>query len=105
MSAIPPNANVIGSILQSGVQQNEQARQTDAEKNAQLDRARQTGGGPADVMEVEETDADTRVDADSAGQGSQGRHDAPPEEEAEEQTAREGITVDDQGKPHIDLSA
>ncbi len=105
MSAIPPNAGTMGSVLQSGAQQADQTRQTDADKNAQADRARATAGGPADVLEVEETDADTQVHPDSGGEGSQGRHDAPPEEEAEEKTPVDGVTVDDNGTPHLDVSA
>jgi len=103
MSAIPPHA--IGSVLQSGVTQGEAARQTDAEKNAQAERARQTTGGPDAILEVEETDADTQVHTDSGGSGGQGRHDAPPEEDLEEQAQTDGITIDDNGNPHLDLSA
>ena len=105
MSAIPPNANVLGSALQSGVQQSEQSRKTDAEKNAQADRARQSAGGSDGVLAVEETDSDTQVHPDSGTGGGEGRYDAPPEEEAEDQPAPEGITIDQQGHQHLDLSA
>lgn len=90
--------------MQAGVTQAEQARQTDAEKNAQADRARQTAGGPDAILEVEETDADTQVHPDSGGGGGQGRHDAPPEEEAEEQETKQGVTVDERGNQHLDIS-
>lgn len=104
MSAIPPSA--IGSILQSPAAQGEQARQIDAEKNAQADRAQATTAGPDAVVEIEATDADTKVHTDSGGGGSQGRHDAPPEEEeAGKQAPPDGITVDEDGRPHLDLSA
>ncbi len=105
MSAIPPNANVLGSALQSGVQQSEQSRQTDADKNARADRARQAAAGLDGVIQVEETDSDTQIHSDSGTGGGQGRPDAPPEEETEEPQPQEGITVDEQGHPHLDLSA
>ena len=103
MSAIPPHS--IASILQSGVTQAEQARQTDADKNARADAANKTRGGADAVLEVEETDADTQVHPEAGGQGSQGRHDAPPEEEAEErQAGNAGVSIDDDGVPHVDIS-
>lgn len=107
MSAIPPNANVLGTVLQSGAKQAEQSRQTDADKNAQIDRARATGAGPDGILEVEETDVDTQVHADSGSAGGQGRFNPPPDEEEEEEKAPapdEGITVDVDGNPHVDLS-
>lgn len=104
MSAIPPS--VVGSVLQSPTAQNEQTRPVDAARNAQTDASRKLAGGPADVLEVEETDVDSRVHTDSSGAGGQGRHDAPPEEEqAEEQAGQGGVSVDDQGVPHLDISA
>ncbi len=104
MSAIPPHS--IGSILQSGGAQAEQARHTDAERNARADAANKTRGGPDAVLEVEETDADTQVHAETGGQGSQGRHDAPPEEHTEEPQANiTGVSIDDDGIPHVDISA
>jgi hypothetical protein len=104
MSAIPPNANALGTVLQSGAQQAEQTRQADSDKNAQADRAKQTAGASDGVLEVEETDADTQVHHDTGGEGSQGRLDAPPEEEEQDEQAEEGVTVDEQGNPHLDLS-
>ncbi len=104
MSSIPP-PNVIGSVLQSGVTQGEQARQTDADKNAQAEAARKTAGNPMDVLEVEETDSDTEVNTEAEGQGSQGRYDGAPEEEPEQTPENDGVTLDDDGTPHVDLSA
>jgi hypothetical protein len=104
MSAIPPNASALGSVLQSGLQQTEQTRQTDSDRNAQADRAKQTAGGSDGVLEVEETDADTQVHHDTGGEGSQGRLDAPPEEDEQPEQADEGVTVDEHGNPHLDLS-
>jgi hypothetical protein len=105
MSAIPPPS--IGSVLQSGVTQAEQARQADADKNAQAEAARRSSGGPDAVLEVEETDSDTRVHQEAGGQGSQGRHDAPPEEMDEQEPGQgeDGIVVDEDGTQHLDLSA
>ena len=104
MSAIPPS--VIGSVLGSPAAQAEQTRPTDATKNGQADAARKLAGGAADILEVEATDADTQVHTDSGGAGSQGRHDAPPEEEAQQPPeGQNGIVVDDQGVPHLDVSA
>ncbi|MFQ5430019.1 MAG: hypothetical protein ACE5E1_06880 [Phycisphaerae bacterium] len=107
MSAIPPN--VIGSVLQSGVAQQAQATERDAAENARARAAREGGRTTSgeDILEVEATDADTQVHTDSGGLGSQGRHDAPPEEEAGGESPHDesGVTVDEQGRPHLDLSA
>lgn len=105
MSAIPPNP--IASVLQSGTTQAEQARKTDADKNAEQSRAKALTGGPDAILEVEGTDTDdTQVHTDSGGLGSQGRQDTPPgEEEQAESQDDPGITTDESGRPHIDLSA
>ncbi len=105
MSAIPPN--VVSSVLQSGVAQQAQAAERDAAENARTDAAR--GGGRLsagdDIIEVEATDADTQVHTDSGGLGGQGRHDPKPEEEETLLDPDAGITLDDAGRPHLDLSA
>lgn len=105
MSAIPPNP--IASVLQSGTTQAEQARKTDADKNAEQSRAKALTGGPDAILEVEGTDTDdTQVHIDSGGLGSQGRQDTPAgEEEQDEAQDDAGITTDESGRPHIDLSA
>lgn len=107
MSAIPPNA--IASVLQSGVAQRAQATERDAAENAKAQAARDGGRstGGEDILEVEATDADTQVHTDSGGLGSQGRHDAPAEEEpdAEASAQADGVTIDEDGRPHVDLSA
>lgn len=102
MSGIPPHP--VGSVVQSPFVQGEQARATDADKNAKADGARQLAGGPDALVEIEETDADTRVHSEAGGGGSQGRYDAPPEEE-EAAEPSEGSERDDDGLEHIDLSA
>jgi hypothetical protein len=106
MSAIPPH--VAASVLQSGVAQKTQAADRDNAENAKAYAAREGSrtGGVNDVLEVEATDADTQVHPDSGGLGSQGRHDAPPpeEEDTPKPDARD-VTFDDEGKPHLDLSA
>ena len=104
MSAIPPS--VIGSVIGSPGAQTEQSRPADAAKNAQADASRKATGGFADILEVEATDADTQVHTDSGGSGSQGRQDSPPEEEAQQAPAdQSGLSVDDKGVPHLDISA
>lgn len=104
MSAIPPNP--IASILQSGPAQAEQSRETDAARNATTDRSRGVGSGPDAILEVESTDADTQVHTDSGGLGSQGRYDAAPDEAPIAPTEdADGITTDDDGVAHVDLSA
>ena len=107
MSAIPPHA--VGSVLQSGMAQQVQSAARDSEENLRGDASRElTGkGGSEDVIEIEETDSQTKVDAEGGGQGSQGRHDAPPEEDdaAGDNKPRGGVTYDDDGTPHLDISA
>jgi hypothetical protein len=107
MSAIPPN--IVSSVLQAGVAQQAQSAQQDAAENAKADAAKRTGGTPGfeDILEIEATDADGKVHTDAGGLGSQGRHDAPPEEQPDAASAKpsEGVTLDDNGQPHLDLSA
>ncbi|HKQ46532.1 MAG TPA: hypothetical protein VJZ71_00505 [Phycisphaerae bacterium] len=103
MSAIPPSP--IASVLQSGPAQAEQARDTDAARNATTDRSRGVGAGPDAILEVESTDADTQVHTDSGGLGSQGRQDSPPEEPTDDSAVDDGITTDADGLAHVDLSA
>jgi len=106
MSSIPPHA--VGSVLQSGMAQQVQSAARDSEENLRGDASRElTGkGGSEDVIEIEETDSQTKIDAEGGGQGSQGRHDAPPEDEeaATDGQPRGGITYDDDGTPHLDIS-
>jgi len=103
MSGIPPAA--IGSVLQSGAAQNEQNRRIDAGRNADLDRARALAAAADAIVEIEETDADTRVHTDSGGAGSQGRQDSPADQEESAGEEETGITVDDGGQCHLDVSA
>lgn len=107
MSAIPPN--VIGSVLQSGVAQQIQSQARDRVENDRTDASRElTGrGGDEDILEIEETDGRTKVDKDGGGQGSQGRYDGAPEDEgaASDDPPTDGITRDDDGRPHLDISA
>jgi hypothetical protein len=104
MSAIPPS--VIGSVIGSPAAQTEQTRPVDAARNVQADAARALTGGATDVLEIEATDADTQVHTDSGGAGSQGRYDTPPEEEAQPpMEGQAGISVDEKGVPHLNISA
>ncbi len=110
MSAIPPN--VVSSVLQAGVAQQAQSTKQNADENAKADAAKRSGGTPGfeDVLEIEATDADTQVHTDAGGLGSQGRHDAPPEEQIEDEPAEaadpsDGVTLDENDQPHLDLSA
>lgn len=108
MSSIPPN--MIGSVLQSGVAQQAASQPKDRAENEQTDASRELTGraGTEDILEIEATDGRTKINADGGGYGSQGRHDAPPEEDAasdEEAAERPAITHDDDGRPHLDVSA
>lgn len=102
MSAIPPN--IIGSVLQSGAAQREQAKEIDTARTAQTEAARKAAAGPDAFVEIEATDGDTQVHTDSGGLGSQGRQDSKPEEPAPED---ESVVQNDNDTdtPHIDLSA
>lgn len=109
MSAIPPNA--IASVLQSGVVQRDAAKDVDAAKQASTETTRKLTGGPDALveLEIEATDTDTQIHSDSGGgTGGQGRHDAGAEEEpaTDEVTGENsGVSVDEAGRVHIDLSA
>ncbi|GJQ25621.1 MAG: hypothetical protein HBSAPP02_06530 [Phycisphaerae bacterium] len=109
MSAIPPNA--IASVLQSGVVQRNAAKDVETARQASTETTRKLTGGPDALveLEIEATDTDTQIHSDSGGgAGGQGRHDAnheeaPAEDDASNETS--GVTVDDSGRVHIDLSA
>lgn len=106
MSAIPPNP--IASALQSQAAQQVQSKDRESEDNLRTDASRRLAGagGTEDIIEIEETDtADTQVHADTGGTGGQGRFDAPEENPQQVEDKSEGITVDEQGRPHLDLSA
>ncbi len=103
MSAIP--ANPIASALQSGPAQREQAKEADAAKTVQADIARRASLGPDAFVEIEATDGDTQVHTDSGGLGSQGRQDAKPDEDAPVADELPVLTIDEKGRPHLDLSA
>lgn len=105
MSAIPPNP--IASVLQSQAAQQAQSKDRESEDNLRTDASRRlTGaGGTDDIIEIEETDtADTQVHPDTSGTGGQGRFDAPEEYADQQQPESGGITLDEDGRPHLDLS-
>jgi hypothetical protein len=103
VSAIPPN---LISAIASPAAQRDQARHIDAARQASFETSRKLTGSPDALVEVEieATDANTQVHADSGGLGSQGRYDSKPEEADESSDDEAAITVDEQGRPHIDVS-
>ncbi len=103
MSGIPPPS--LGSVLQSGMAQEEQSRKVDAEKNARQDAAQKLRGGPDAVLEIEETDADTHIQPDGEGYGGGGGQGTKPEEEEKAEENTTGVSVDENGQQHIDYSA
>ena len=103
MSSIP--SNPIASALQADVAQREQSRDIDAARTAQAEAARRATASPDAFVEIEAADADSQVHTDSGGLGSQGRYDARPDEEQKTDGDESGVTTDESGNPHIDLSA
>jgi len=103
MSSIP--SNPIASVLQTDAAQREQSRDINAARTAQAEAARRATASPDAFVEIEAADADSQVHTDSGGHGSQGRFDAPPGEEQPKEGDPSGITTDETGRPHIDLSA
>ncbi len=105
MSDIPPNA--IGSVLQSGVAQHAQSKDRDSEHNLRADASKKlAGNGTVDIIEIEATDTDaTEVHPDTTGTGGQGRYDPPLDEQTEPEVSDTVIIHDDDGRPHLDLSA
>ena len=107
LSSIPPN--IVGPILQSGVQQQQTARQLDGEREQQEGlsaRAARRSGMAADA--VSESEADMPVGTDSEGGGSQGRESAGSEAENQSDAALDpdtGIRRDDDGQLHLDIEA
>lgn len=103
MSAIP--SAPIGSILQSGAAQKDAGRPADAARTADVEASRRSAAGPDAFLEIEATDADTQVHTDSGGLGGQGRQDAQSEAPAESADEEASVSIDEAGRPHIDLSA
>ena len=105
MSAIPPNS--IASVLQSDVAKRAQSKTDDAERNERA-RVSSDASGRADaILEVEATDDDTQVHTDAEGHGGSGRdtREQPADESATEQASADAVTIDDDGNPHLDLTA
>ena len=99
--------NIVGPILQaaqqaqnvSQVQDNERAQQATADR-AQAKAVEAAGGS------VGTSDADSQVDAETAGAGSQGRAShSQPEEDTQEKEDSKGVTLDEDGNPHLDIKA
>jgi hypothetical protein len=109
MSGIPPNS--IGSAIQ-GAEAQRRSSESQATEEARTAHAHNKQASRNEEMDstVETTEADTRVNTDGGGLGSQGRFHAGEGEEAEQeeqeqQNPHSGITIDEQGRPHIDLEA
>jgi hypothetical protein len=103
MSAIPPN--IISAIATPSAQR-DQSRHIDAARQAGFEISRKLTGSPDALVEVEieATDADTQIHSESGGTGSQGRQDSKPEESPSQVEDDEAITVDEEGRTHIDVS-
>lgn len=107
MSAVPPDS--IASALQSALQQGRanQIRTADDRRQADISQAIARAAEQRE-NQIEDTDADTRVHSDGSGGGGQGRPFSESEgqssgTEAEHQTP--GITTDEDGQMHVDLTA
>jgi hypothetical protein len=109
MSALPPQ--LIASALQGTLQQRQvqHARSTADRQQADMGQAVVRAGQEHENL-IENTDADSRVNADGGGAGGQGR--APGEqpqpgtpESDQPDNPQSGITSDDKGQIHLDLTA
>jgi len=108
-SGIPPN--FISSAIQ-GTESQRRSSESYATEEARTAHAQNKQVSRNEEMDstVETTEADTRVNADGGGLGSQGRSlegegEEAAQEEQEQQDQHSGITVDEQGQPHVDLEA
>ncbi len=101
MSTLP--TDIIGSVLQSHLVQQQTAAVRDTERTtAAIDLRKQATIVDEKGTTVETTDGDTQVYADAEGSGSQGR---PFSEESPEQSAdQENRPEGDEGT-HIDIEA
>jgi hypothetical protein len=106
MSTVPPN--IVGPILQTIVQQQQSAQTDDAEKARGTEQS-QRMAQRSDRAEhtVSDTDSDTAVDADAGQGGGQGRafSEQPDQQSPETQGPEDGVTHDEEGRPHIDIQA
>jgi len=107
MSALPPDS--IASALQSALQQGRanQIRASDDRRQADITQAIARAAEQRE-NQIEDTDADTRVHSDGSGGGGQGRPFSESEGQsasAQEQGETPGITTDENGQMHVDLTA
>ncbi len=107
MSEIP--SEIASSAAQAGFRAREVAKERDARRaggaDAALGRAKSVDEAGSTV---ETENEDTAVFTESEGAGGQGRaHEEGESEDAaqEEQSLDDDVTVDDEGRPHLDLEA
>jgi hypothetical protein len=106
MSSLPPN--IVGPILQAGVQQHHAARQLGAAREVQDElSAGAVRRSQLAADTIGESSADLQVSTDAAGAGSQGRAFSDAAGTAEDQTPAQSGDVQRgaDGQPHLDIEA
>jgi hypothetical protein len=106
MSSIPPN--IVGPILQSGVQQNYAARQLGAAREVQDElNAGAVRRSQLAADTIGESSADLQVSTDAAGAGSQGRAftDAAAAAEDQDPALSDDVQRGADDQPHLDIEA
>lgn len=103
------DANYVGPFIQTTQQSADAARVRDAAVNRADAASRETARiNDAHDNTVETADDSTGVDNESEGKGSQGRpfSETPADtDESDGATVDDGITIDESGRPHLDLEA
>ena len=105
MAEIP--SDIAASAAQAGHHARDVAEARDARGGGLQQGAGPRGNKVGEAGEVVETDdRDAEIYADAEGTGSQGRssEEAEEQQEAEGETT-EGVTTDENGRPHLDLEA
>jgi hypothetical protein len=102
------DANYAGPFMQVPQQQHDATRLRDTETN-RTDSARRDIARIDESLDntVETTDESTAIDNESEGLGSQGRPFGSAEEEGPSgnDQAGDAVTLGDDGRPHLDLTA
>ena len=102
MSALPPDS--IASALQASVQQGNANQIRASEDRRQADIS-DVIARAVERRENEVDDADMHVNEEGTGTGSQGRAFSEPESGSDQEQDSSGITTDEDGQTHLDITA
>ena len=101
MSSLP--TNILGSIAQTAIQQEQLARAGDTAMSRRAEQSRLMAERSEQAQNaVEDTDGESDVHDGGGGAGGQGRAFSNPDQENSDNT---GLTTDQDGRTHLDIEA